>query len=137
MDKVGSKLCWWLRCRACFKAFPVFQIRLCTILFPLFVFMSYWTEADAVARRCSVKKVFLEIWQNSQENTCACQSLYFNKVAGLKSATLLKWRLWHAQVFSCEFCQISKSTFFHTFGGCFCRGRTLSNIQDGAFCEIS
>ena len=25
----------------------------------------------AVARRCSVKKVFLEISQNSQENTCA------------------------------------------------------------------
>ena len=26
---------------------------------------------EAVARRCSVKKVFLEISQNSQENTCA------------------------------------------------------------------
>ena len=25
---------------------------------------------EAVARRCSVKKVFLEISQNSQENTC-------------------------------------------------------------------
>ena len=27
--------------------------------------------AKAVARRCSVKKVFLEVSQNSQENTCA------------------------------------------------------------------
>ena len=27
--------------------------------------------SEAVARRCSVKKVFLEISQNSQENTCA------------------------------------------------------------------
>ena len=26
---------------------------------------------EAVAQRCSVKKVFLEILQNSQENTCA------------------------------------------------------------------
>ena len=26
---------------------------------------------EAVARRCSVKQVFLEISQNSQENTCA------------------------------------------------------------------
>ena len=26
---------------------------------------------DAVIRRCSVKKMFLEISQNSQENTCA------------------------------------------------------------------
>ena len=41
-------------------------------------------------RRCSVKKVFLEILQNSQEN-----SLFFNKVSGLRPATLLKKRLWH------------------------------------------
>ena len=27
--------------------------------------------AEAVAQVCSVKKAFLEIWQNSQENTCA------------------------------------------------------------------
>ena len=27
--------------------------------------------SEAVAQRCSVKKVFLEISQNSQENTCA------------------------------------------------------------------
>ena len=26
---------------------------------------------QAVVQRCSVKKVFLEIWQNSKENTCA------------------------------------------------------------------
>ena len=28
-------------------------------------------SVEAVIRRCSVKKVFLEISQNSQENTCA------------------------------------------------------------------
>ena len=33
-------------------------------------------------QRCSVKKVFLEISQNSQENTCA--RVFFNKVAGLR-----------------------------------------------------
>ena len=43
------------------------------------------------------KKVFLEISQNSQENTCA--RVYFFKV------TL-------ALVFSCGFCEISKNTFF-------------------------
>ena len=53
-----------------------------------------------------------------------CQSLYFNKVAGQRPATLLKKRLRPeacnfinketlAQVFSCEFCKISKNTFFH------------------------
>ena len=35
------------------------------------------------------KTVFLEISQNSQESTCARES-FFNKVAGLKPAILLK-----------------------------------------------
>ena len=51
---------------------------------------------EAVVRRCSVKKVFLQISQNSQENTCARVSF------------LIK-----LQVFSCEFCEISKNTFFY------------------------
>ena len=41
---------------------------------------------------CSAKKVFLEILQNSQENTCAVVS-FFNK--DLRPATFLKKRLWH------------------------------------------
>ena len=49
---------------------------------------------EAVARRCSVKKVFLEILQNSQENTCNFT----------KKETL-------AQVFPGEFCEISKNIF--------------------------
>ena len=69
-------------------------------------------NTEAVARRRSVKKVFLEILQNSQENTCVGGS-FFNKVAGLKLATLFKKSLSLAQVFSCEFCEISKNTFFH------------------------
>ena len=35
---------------------------------------------EAVSQKCSLKKVFLEISQNSQENTCARVS--FNKVVG-------------------------------------------------------
>ena len=35
----------------------------------------------AFIQRCSMKKVFLNISQNSQENTCA--SFFFNKIAGL------------------------------------------------------
>ena len=38
-------------------------------------------KTEAVAPRCSVKKVLLEILQNSQENTCARVS-FLNKVAG-------------------------------------------------------
>ena len=36
-------------------------------------------HAEAVAQRCSVKKVFLEISQNSQENTCARWTLFFTE----------------------------------------------------------
>ena len=53
--------------------------------------------AEAVARRCSVKKVFLETSQNSHENTCARASLF-------RDGSL-------AQVFSCEFFEIAKNTF--------------------------
>ena len=49
---------------------------------------------EAVAQRCSVKKVFLEISQKFTGKHL-CQSFFFNKVAGLRPATLLKKRLWH------------------------------------------
>ena len=63
---------------------------------------------EAVVRKCSVKKMFSEISQNSQENICARVSFLIKLQAlgnFIKKMTL-------AQVFSCEFCKISKSTFF-------------------------
>ena len=57
---------------------------------------------------CSVKKAFLEIFQNSPENTCAKVSLLIKLQAEacnfIKKETL-------TQVFSCEFCKISENTF--------------------------
>ena len=50
--------------------------------------------AEAISQRCFVKKVSLEILQNSQVNTSFL----------IKNETL-------AQVFSCEFCEISKNIF--------------------------
>ena len=41
-------------------------------------------EPEAVARRCSIKKVFLKILPNSQGTPVA--ESFFNKVAGLKQA---------------------------------------------------
>ena len=49
-----------------------------------------------------MKKLFLEISQNSWENTCAGVS-FFTKFF-IKKETL-------AQVLCCEFCEISKNTF--------------------------
>ena len=51
--------------------------------------LAFVFSTEAVVRRCSVKKMLLEISQNSQENPCARVS-FFNKVASLTLATLLK-----------------------------------------------
>ena len=57
-------------------------------------------------RRCSITKDVLRNFAKFTRKHL-CQSLFFNKVAGnfIKKETL-------AQVFSFEFCEISKNTFF-------------------------
>ena len=65
---------------------------------------------EAVDQRCSVKKVFLRIWQNSQENTCA-RVLFLIKLQASAGNFIKKETL--AQGFSCEFCEISKNSFFY------------------------
>ena len=69
--------------------------------------MEFW---ETVTRGVLFKKVLLEISQNSQENTCTGD--FFNEVADIRSATLLKKETL-AQVFSCEFCEISKNAFYY------------------------
>ena len=65
--------------------------------------------SERVVQRCSVKKLFLETSQNSQENTCARVSFLIKLQASgpnfMKKETLI-------QVFSCEFCEVSKNNFF-------------------------
>ena len=56
---------------------------------------------EAVSYSCSVKKVFLENSQNSQENTCTRVSF------------LIKLQAW-GLVFSSEFCKISENSFSYT-----------------------
>ena len=63
------------------------------------------SSSEAASGSVVQKKVFLKILQNSRENTCVRDSFLTNF-----QATLLKKSL--AQVFSCEFCEISKNTFF-------------------------
>ena len=63
---------------------------------------------EAVVQRCSVKEVFLEISQNSQENTSGRVS-FLIKLRSKACNFIKKEAL--AEVFSCEFCEISKNTF--------------------------
>ena len=58
-------------------------------------------KTEAVVRRCSVKNVFLESSQNSQENTCARDAFLIIEKESLE------------QMFSCEFCEISKNSLFN------------------------
>ena len=64
-------------------------------------------HTESAVRWCSVKEVFLEISQNSQENSCARDSFLI---------TLYNWNFIKkeslTQVFSSEFCKISKNTSF-------------------------
>ena len=69
----------------------------------------YIVATEAVVRRCSVNEVFLEISQNSQENTCA--RVFFNKVAGLTPATLFKKTLWY-RCFPVNFAKFLRTHFF-------------------------
>ena len=64
--------------------------------------------SEVVVRRCSIKRGVL---RNFAEFTGKhlCQSLFFNKVVGIRPASLL--RKTRAQMFSYEFCEISKNTF--------------------------
>ena len=79
-----------------------------------FIFQEKLSKQDhseeAVVQGCSVKKVFLETSQNSQENICARTRVLRTPVPQacnfIKKETL-------AQVFSYGFCEISKNIFFH------------------------
>ena len=69
--------------------------------------------SEAATRGVPCKKMFLEISQSSQENTCARVSFLIKLQACnfIKKETL-------AQVFSCEFCEVSKKPFLQN---CFYR----------------
>ena len=69
--------------------------------------ISFRESPEAVARRSSIKKEFLEILQNSQENTCA-RVTFLIKLQTSACNFIEKETL--AQVFSCEFSKISKNT---------------------------
>ena len=57
-----------------------------------------------------------------------CQSLFLNKVLGLRPATLLKRTLWR-KCFPVKFCEISKSTIFY-------RTPTVAASEKLAFFQI-
>ena len=81
-----------------------------------------------IAQRCSIKK---DVPKNFTKFTGKhlCQSLLFNKVAGLNPATLLKKRLWH-RCFPVNFAKFFRTSFLqNTSGGWFKGCQRYSNIR--------
>ena len=75
------------------------------------IILSMIVNSEAVTQRCSVKKRVLRKFAKSRGKHL-CQSLFFNKFASLrpKACNFIKKETL-AQVFSCEFYEISKNTF--------------------------
>ena len=69
--------------------------------------------------------MFLEISQNSQENTCETSACNFTKKETL------------AQLFSCEFCEISKNTFFIEHLRVTASGAMVLNIPQDAHISLT
>ena len=66
-------------------------------------------DSEAVAQRCSMKKGVLKNFTKFTGKDL-CQSLFFNKVAALRPATLLKNSLWH-RCFPVNFVKFLRTLF--------------------------
>ena len=86
-----------------------------------YLYLDFWLFVDcfvtSTLSRSShlevfVKKVFLEILENSQEDTCVRVSFLIKLQTFMRPATLLKKRLWH-RCFPVNFAKFIK-TRFHT-----------------------
>ena len=78
--------------------------------FPKYYVNDHWA---LLATEAFIPEVFCEkgVLENFAKFTGKhlCQSLFFNKVAGLRLAILLKKRLWH-RCLPLNFCKVSKNT---------------------------
>ena len=73
------------------------------------IFFTLTLLVEAVAHTCSVKKMFIKNFTKFTGKHL-CQSLFFNKVAGLRTGTLLKERLWHS-CFPVNFAKFVRTPF--------------------------
>ena len=93
------------------------------------------TSTRTSRRRCSVKKLFLEILQNSQENTCARVS-FLKKLQPLVCNFIKKKRLWH-RCFPVNFAKFLKHVFLqNTSSGCFWNNHSYYSFLDYALISV-
>ena len=81
------------------------------------IFLKGWIRNSH--RRCSIKRDVLKKFTKFIGKH-QCHSLFFNKVAALRPATLLKKRLWQ-RYFLLNFAKLLKTPVLqNTSGGCYC-----------------
>ena len=76
---------------------------------------NYFKTLEAVNEKCSVKRVFLRNFAKFTGKHL-CQSLFFNKITGLRTATLLKKRLLH-RCFPVNFAKFLRTPFLQNSSG--------------------
>ena len=82
-------------------------------------FHEFWNQQCWFILFCSLRKRVLRNFAKFTGKSL-CQSLFLNKVAGLRPATLLKKSLWH-RCFPVNFAKFIRTSFLqNTLGGCFC-----------------
>ena len=102
---------------------------------PIKCFVDIWLHFDfiltgAVARKCSVKKVFLNILRISQKNTCA-RDPFIIKL----HAEAWKKRLWH-KYFPVNFVKFLRKTFFIKHLWWLLLKQEIWAIRDRGYCSF-
>ena len=99
-NRLSFKISSWQSFSSLLSSQKLFSITSCCLIYRpsiellgIVIVSKVWRRSrvnrEAVVRRCSVKKVFLKISQNSQENTCSRVSFFIKLHAGLQ---LFYWR---------------------------------------------
>ena len=86
-----------------------------------------WIICRSSHRRCSLRKGVLRNFVKFTGKH-VCQSLLFNKVAGLRSATLLKKKLWH-RCFPMNFAKFLRTPLLRNISGRLLMCLTFHSIQ--------
>ena len=103
-------LLWITSAKDCFHCTPTTHCLLSVLLYIQHLLPHYHCYySEAVVRKCSTKKGVLRNFTKFS-GKYLCQSLFFDKIAGLRPATLSKKRLWH-RYFSVNFANFLRAPF--------------------------
>ena len=96
---------------------------------------------EAIFQRCSIRKVFLKLSQNSQENTCAKQKQHFRGVLEKRCSENMQQICRGVSTPKCDFNKVAKRRcfpfFFFWLLRDFWEHLFLKNTSGGCFCTLN